>query len=1297
MKFDSNSLKEAISTCLSIDQPLLHKQLRSIERAQRRRQGAKARADLMRLSEVIEVSRSRRERREKLRPQPQYPDELPICERRAEIADAIAAHQVVVICGETGSGKSTQLPKLCLELGRGASGMIGHTQPRRIAARSVAARLAEELNTEVGHVVGYKVRFSDRTHPDTYIKVVTDGMLLAELRQDPGLAAYDTLIIDEAHERSLNIDFLLGYLKQLLARRPELKLIITSATIDPERFSRHFDGAPVIEVSGRTYPVEVRYRPLGENGHAAEEGRLQQGVLDAVDELSQLGAGDMLVFMPGERDIRETAESLRKHHPPHTEIVPLFARLSAAEQSRVFRPHDGRRIVIATNVAETSLTVPGIHYVIDAGTARISRYSHRSKVQRLPIERISQASADQRAGRCGRVAAGVCIRLYSETEYSSAPTFTDPEIQRTNLASVILEMKTLRLGEIEAFPFVDPPDRRYINDGYKVLHEIGALDERRQLTKIGRRLIRLPLDPRIARMVFGAVDYQCLSEVLVIAAGLSVQDPRERPLDAQQAADKAHREFEDTRSDFIGYLNIWDAFNECYRHLSQNKMRKWCSERFLSYRRMREWRDIHRQLKIQIGEIGMRENQQPSDYASLHKALLTGLLGNIALLQEGREYHGARGNKLRLFPGSALVQRLPKWIVAAEIIETSKLYAHTVARIEPQWIEEVGSHLLKRSCFDPHWDARSGRVTAFERATLYGILVQPKRRVDYSRCNPREAREIFIRRALVEGGWNGRAEFIPHNRGLIATVKQLEDKTRRNDIMSAPEVLYRFYDERVPEGISDVRRFERWYRQAANADAQLLHMTTDMLMRRDANEVTEAQYPATLNVDGMTFPLSYRFSPGEPDDGVTMTVPLAALNQVDATRAQWLVPGMLHEKIVALIKSLPKRLRRHFVPAADFADACWGALQAREDPEKTSLIDALTAHLRRMTGVAVPLAAWQVERLPGHLVMKFRIVDDSGACVAIGSDIALLQAELGERARSGFARQPANGIEREGVVDWDFGDLPRTIEVGRQGTAVKGFPALVDQRESISVAVFDNRERAEAQHRAGVRRLFGLAVADKIKYIRKNLPGMERMCLHYAPVGRCDELRDDLIDAAVDRVFVQGAELPRSERAFRERVEAGAPHLVSAANELCTLVDQVLTEYHGVKRRLSRPLSPLYLESISDMKDQLEHLVYAGFLIRTPARWLCHYPRYLKAMGARLDDLPERPARDKERGRQIGPFWEECKARMERAGHAPDAGLERFRWLLEEFRVSLFAQRLGTAEPVSAKRLERCLETAGTP
>lgn len=1294
-----DELNSALDDVMPADRVALRARLAGLRR--RAQKGQPVDRGLPALAADIEAARHRRAQRAGRLPRPEYPLDLPVVARREDIKAAIAAHQVVIVCGETGSGKTTQLPKICLELGRGVDGLIGHTQPRRIAARSLAARIAEELHSAVGQAVGFKVRFSDHVGPDTHIKVMTDGILLAETQGDPDLLAYDTLIIDEAHERSLNVDFLLGYLRRLLPRRPDLKLIITSATIDPERFSRHFGDAPIIEVSGRTYPVEIRYRPLlaeDEDGQDRDRG---QALLAAVDELAREGPGDMLVFLPGEREIREAAELLRKHHPPQTEVLPLFGRLSAGQQAEVFRPHSGRRIVLATNVAETSLTVPGIRYVIDTGLARISRYSYRTKVQRLPIEPVSRASANQRSGRCGRLGPGVCIRLYSEADYNARPAFTEPEILRTNLASVILQMLALKLGGIEDFPFVEPPDARYIRDGFKLLHELGAVDEDDRLTDLGRQLARLPVDVRIGRMILAGRDEHCLREILIIAAALSVPDPRERPMDRQQAADEKHKQFADEQSDFLGFVKLWNFYREQAKHLSQAKLRKLCQTHFISYVRMREWHDIHAQLHGLAAEMGMRLNEAEGGYEPIHRALLTGLLGNIAFRTDAHEYTGARGVTLNIFPGSALFRKQPKWIVAAELVETARRYARTVARIEPEWVERLAGHLIKRSYSDPHWEKKRGHVVASERTTLYGLVLTPSRKIDYGRVDPVESREVFIRQALVAGELNSKAAFLAHNRKLIEEVLELEAKSRRRDVLVDEELLYRFFDERIPAHVCSGPQFERWYKQASDKERDALELTRDHLMQHEAAGVTAEDFPTHIEVNGLRLALEYHFEPGHIDDGVTVKVPVAALNQLDRRRFDWLVPGLLEEKLVALIKSLPKSLRRHFVPAPDFARAAKSALIpacripfGRESslPEREGgLLTRFAQELGRMTGTDIPADAWQPDQLPPHLSMNFHIIDANGRLIARGRDLDALKRQVGGQAVASFERLPTAQYEREDLTDWEIGELPEFVEIRQQGLTLRGYPALVADKDGIHLRLLDAPDKARTAHRAGVLALFRQRAAKSLRYLERNLPGMQQMCLHYAAAGPCEKLKADLLQRITElALYADDAPVPRDRESFDVAAARAERQLVTVGSQVCRAVGDALAEYHAIQKRIKGAITPAWLAALNDIRDQLEHLIYTGFMLDTPLARLEHLPRYLKAVTKRLDRLQQNPARDRPLMLQLEPHWQKCRQRLDAArqrGTMPDE-LQHYRWLIEEFRVSLFAQELGTAEKVSAKRLD---------
>jgi len=1271
-------------------------------------------------------------------PKPVYPQDLPVVGRREEIARAIRGHQVVIVCGETGSGKTTQLPKICLDLGRGVAGMIGHTQPRRIAARTVATRIASELNSPMGDAVGYKIRFSENVSAGTYVKLMTDGILLAETQGDPSLREYDTIIIDEAHERSLNIDFLLGYLKQLLPIRPQLKLIVTSATINAQRFSAHFHGAPVVEVSGRMYPVEVRYHPLvslesplpdqrSADDEDKDEGDIEQAILNAVDEAIRGGPGDVLIFLPGEREIRETAEALRKHafsgpgtgtgHGGGAEILPLFARLSHSEQERVFKQGGSglRRIVLATNVAETSLTVPGIRYVIDTGVARLNRYSYRNKVEQLQVEKISRASANQRAGRCGRVMSGVCIRLYDEEDYLARPEFTDPEILRSSLAAVILRMKSLKIGAVENFPFLDPPPPRMIVDGYQLLAELGAVDESNALTSIGWRMARFPIDPKIARIILAAKEEHCLSEVLIIASALSVQDPRERPFEQREASDRAHEHFQDERSDFMGYLKLWVFFDELLKHKKSNrKLIEQCHEHFLSHRRMREWREVHGQLHTLVAEFGMRPNQVPASYDEIHRALLAGLLGNIGFKsEEDGEYLGPRGIKFSIFPGSVLKKSKPKWVMAAELTETAKLYARNVAKIDPLWIEKIAGKLCKKHYFDPHWEKGLAQVSAFERVTLYGLTVMPKRRVYYGNINPREAREIFIREALVAGEYACRAPFFRHNRELIADVAALEHKTRRPDVLVGEERIFGFYDALIPEGICDGASFEKWRREAERKTPRLLYLTREYLMRHGAENVTEARFPDSVAADGVSLPLAYRFEPGHVLDGVTLTVPLPLLNKLDAAQFDYLVPGLIREKVTWYLKALPKQIRRQVVPISDFVTHFLEYLDAdvidsAPGPGRVTLTEALVQFIRARTGISVAAESWRNEEPPSHLLTNYRVVDDAGQELAMSRNLAQLKAQLGQAAQLTFARSDSGErapIERDDVKGWDFGDLPEEINFTRGGKRLTGFPALVESEGKVSIQLFDTREGAQAGMRGGVRQLLRLELKEQMKQLEKNLSGQNRYlgqaALQLHPLIPPGKLIEDIIEAVADRAFIGEDTPPRTEKDFiaqRQRARARLPAVTEA---MARLVQAIGNECQALLGKLSssgatgvKPKAEPATRLNGQLRAQLEALVYPGFLSATPWDRLPHLPRYLKAMILRLEKYPGNPERDARHSAAIAGLWNQYEQRREKHRKAgiSDPHLCEFRWQIEELRVSLFAQELKTPYPVSVKRLQKLWE-----
>jgi ATP-dependent helicase HrpA len=1231
-------------------------------------------------------------------PEPEFDPALPISVKRGEIARAIASQQVVIVCGETGSGKTTQLPKICLALGRGVDGLIGHTQPRRIAARATAARIAQELGTELGQAIGFKVRFTDRTSRSSYVKLMTDGILLAETQGDPELRQYDTLIIDEAHERSLNIDFLLGYVRELLPRRPDLKLIITSATLDAERFARHFDAAPAIEVSGRLHPVEVRYRPPAPDADGGID--LDEAIVDAVDECARAGPGDVLVFLPGEREIREAAEALRKHHPPHTEILPLYARLSAADQERVFKPHSGRRIVLATNVAETSLTVPGIRYVVDPGLARLKRYSYRNKVEQLQVERISQAAATQRAGRCGRVAAGVCIRLYDEADFAKRPPFTEPEILRASLAAVILRMKSLGLGAVEAFPFIDPPAPRAIADGYALLQELGAVDDRNALTEIGRRLARLPVDPRIGRVVLAAKDEGSLPEALVIAAALAVQDPRERPMDHAQAADDAQRKFADEKSDFLAYLKLWTFFDAGLHHESNRKLQRACRDHFLSFSRMREWRDIHSQLKELVGELGWKVAEPKPDagqHARVHRALLSGLLGNVGLKVEegspadakgGAPYLGARGIKFWIHPGSALAKKGPRWLIAAELTETTRLYARCTAGIEPEWVERIGAHLIKRSHSAPHWEKKRAEVVTLERGTLYGLPVYANRRVSYGPIDPVAARELFIRQALVDGDWETRAPFFVHNRRLVREIETLEHKSRRPDVLVDDELIYAFYDSLIPGGIYSGAAFDVWREQAERKNPTLLFLERADLMRHAAAGITTELFPHQLEMAGRPFALEYLHDPGGPRDGVTMTVPLIALNQVGAARCEWLVPGLLKDKVQRLAKSLPQKVRHQFGSLPEFAAEFTAAVPPAEVP----LAEAIARYARESRNVAVALDGFRPETLPVHLAMNFRVVDEHGRQLAIGRNLAQLRAELGDRAGARFADVAGATAALTGRTDWSFGELAEMMEIRRGTQTLIGYPALVDRGDTVDLEVLDSPEKARAAHRAGLRRLFMLRLKEQAKYIERSLPGLQAMALQFAALGDANDLRRQLVAAAFDRTCL-AEPLPQDQAAFARRADEARSRVALIAQELARLVGTVLAEHHALAKKLqAAKASP---DAVRDIEAQVGRLMPKDFIVATPWERLQRFPVYLKAASARLDKLRADPARDRRAAAELAPLatqWLREDARQRKTGSV-DPRLEQFRWLLEELRVQLFAQELRTPAPVSSKRLAKLWQT----
>ena len=1310
-----------------------------------------------------------------------FPESLPVSGKREEITAAMQAHQVVIVCGETGSGKTTQLPKIALAMGRGKLNyppgqgrLIGHTQPRRIAASSVAKRIAEELKTPLGDVVGYKVRFQDRLSRDASVKLMTDGILLAETQTDPLLKAYDTIIIDEAHERSLNIDFLLGYLRQLLPRRPDLKVVITSATIDAQRFADYFASsapppgrpkagaapsggsddaqrgawgpvtpAPVIMVSGRMFPVEQRYRPFEES----RDYDLNDAIADGVDELwrNPHSAGDILVFLPGEREIREAADHLRKHlaHQPlfrNAEVLPLFARLSQAEQDRIFDGHTGRRIVLATNVAETSLTVPGIRYVIDAGTARVKRYSFRNKVEQLMVEPVSQAAANQRAGRCGRVADGICIRLYDESDFLGRARFTDPEILRSSLAAVILRMKALHLGTIESFAFIEPPQGRAIADGYQLLAELGAVDDDNELTPVGRNLARLPLDPRVGRMILEAKERQALDEVLVIASALSVQDVRDRPMDKQAQADQAHAKFDDEKSEFSGYLKLWKWLGDVRgghgtdHKLSNRQYENLLRENYVNIRRVREWRDIHSQLHSVVGEQKWVLNDKPASYEQLHLSMLCGLLGNIGIKSEEDDWYlGARGIKFYRHPGARLSKKPGRWIVAAELVETTRLFGRGIANIEPQWVEQVAGHLLKKQLLDPHWEKKAAQVTALERATLYGLVIYNGRRVNFGRADPVTAREIFIREALVAGNWDTKLPFLPANLKLIQQVQDLEHKARRQDVLVDEELIYAFYDQQLPAGICTGAACEHWYKDEVRKQPQLLLLTREELMRHEAAGITTQSFPKTLRLGGVDCLATYLHEPGDARDGVTVDVPLFALNQVNEERCEWLVPGMLKDKIQALIKTLHQRPRSRLVPLPETAARFAAELLQPEKFGAGSLTDAVLKLVRDATSLDIKRNDMKLEMLPPHLFMNFRVVDEHGRQLGSGRNLGALKAELGSQARGAFqalaglktraapadaesaeTKRPAAHQGRaqaapenianqkpppartpERYTGWSFGELPELMEISKGKQTLIGFPALIDLGDAVTIEVFDEPDVAAAKHRAGLRRLFSLQIKDALKYLEKNLPELQKMATSYMLVGRAadnsgggtlEELREQIIEVALDRAFLQDP-LPTNEADFKKRIDDGRGRLTLIASEVARLAAAILTEFAAAQRKIKD--SKNAAEASADAAQQLQRLVPKRFLTVTPWAQLQHFPRYLKAIALRLEKWRADPARDAARLAELRPqeqrYW---RLVAERKG-AADARLQELRWLIEELRVSFFAQELRTPQPVSIKRLDK--------
>jgi ATP-dependent helicase HrpA len=1259
-------------------------------------------------AEVAKAEERMSERRGRM-PVVSYPEQLPVSQKKDVIAEAIRDHQVVIVAGETGSGKTTQIPKICLELGRGVRGMIGHTQPRRIAARTVAERVAEELDTPLGESVGWKVRFTDQVNPDgTFIKLMTDGILLAEIQTDRELRAYDTIIIDEAHERSLNIDFLLGYLAQLLPKRPDLKVVITSATIDPERFSRHFGDAPIIEVSGRTYPVEVRYRPLLEED--AEDADRDQitAICDAVEELQAEGKGDILVFLSGEREIRDTADALVKKNYRFTEVLPLYARLSHAEQHRVFQPHTGRRIVLATNVAETSLTVPGIKYVIDPGFARISRYSHRTKVQRLPIEPISQASANQRKGRCGRTSDGICIRLYSEEDFLARPEFTDAEILRTNLASVILQMTAAGLGDIEKFPFIDPPDHRNIRDGVQLLQELGALDPaqkdaRKRLTDTGRKLAQLPVDPRLARMVLEADKNGCVREVMVIAAALSIQDPRERPADKQTQADQQHARFKDETSDFLAYLNLWRYVREQQKERGSSSFRRMCKQEYLNFLRIREWQDIYSQLRTVAKQMGIHLNEEDAPDDRVHVSLLAGLLSHLGMkdVKDGNknEYLGARNAKFAIFPGSALFKKQPRFVMSAELVETSRLWARVNAKIEPEWVEPLAGHLLKRTYSEPHWEKDQAAVMAYEKVTLYGVPIVAQRKVNYGRVDPEVSRELFIRNALVEGDWRTHHKFFADNRKLLSEVEELEHRARRRDIVVDDETLFDFYDQRVPEHVVSGAHFDSWWKHKRHEQPDFLDFEREMLIRESAEAVTKDDYPDSWRQGQLKFRVTYQFEPGADADGVTVHIPLQVLNQVTDEGFDWQIPGLREELVTELIRSLPKPIRRNYVPAPNFAKRFLDAAVPLQEPLTTTM----ARELKRMVGVPFEADDFDWSRVPEHLRITFRIVDERRRKLAEDKDLETLKLRLKPKAREALSqaaaatasRQGGESLERKGLTDWTIGSLTRVFETRRAGQPVKAYPALVDDGDTVSVRLFDTEAEQQQAMWKGTRRLILRNIpVNPAKFASEKLTNPQKLALSANPHGSIQALFDDCAMAAADKLIGDFGGPAWDEESYRKLYDKVRAEIVDTTVRTVAQVQQVLAAWQAAERRLKALRSPALLANLADVRTQLDGLVKPGFVTEAGLRRLPDLMRYLIAVDRRLQQMPTSVQRDTTRMEKVHEMQDEYAWLLEQMpqGRPVPSQVLDVRWMIEELRVSYFAHALGTAYPISDKRIVKAID-----
>ncbi|MDH5484753.1 MAG: ATP-dependent RNA helicase HrpA [Gammaproteobacteria bacterium] len=1206
-----------------------------------------------------------------------YPTELPVSHKKEEIKNLFMENQVIIVCGETGSGKTTQLPKICLESGYGKRGIIGHTQPRRLAARSVANRIAEELGTELGQTIGYKVRFNDQVSSGSQVKLMTDGILLSEINHDPYLNQYDCLIIDEAHERSLNIDFILGYLKLLLPKRPDLKLVITSATIDPQRFSKHFNDAPVIEVSGRTYPVEILYRPLIQEGQDRSID-LQQGIANAIEELSSHGRGDILVFLSGERDIKDTANFLKKQNYDHTEILTLIARLSITEQTRIFKTSARRRIILSTNIAETSLTVPGIKYVIDSGLARISRYSWKNKIQRLPIEPVSQASANQRKGRCGRTSNGTCIRLYSEDDFNQRDEFTQPEIQRTNLASVILQMENNHLGHIENFPFLEAPDNRLIKDGYRLLFELGAFNTKNKLTKTGRTLYKLPIEPRFARILIEANHESSLTEALIIISALSIQDPRERPLDKRQQAHEKHRQFEDKHSDFITLLNIWTAFHDQKSQLTNNKLRTWCSENYLSWPRIREWLDTHKQIKQILNKLGFSFNQTPANYDQIHRALLSGLLGHVGLKTDESEYQTTRNRKFHIFPGSSLAKSRPKYVMSAEILETSRVYAHFVAKIDLDWVLRKASHLLKHSYQNPHWSKKSSTVKAYRQSSLYGLIIQQAKIVNYGDINPVESREIFIQSALIEGHLNTSAFFYKHNHELVDSIKTLEAKQRKSNILTDDADLFQFYATHLPNGIYSGALLDKWLQ--TNDGRQLL-FDQGLVTGNGINNICAENYPDHILINNVNFPLEYSLNPAGHNDGITVITPAAAIMTLDPDLCEWLIPGLLHEKITALIRSLPKSLRRYFVPAPDFATACIKSLT----PVSSPLISTVSNQLTKMTGITIPYDAWRPELLNDYLFLNFRVIDETGNILKESRNLLALQETYKDHHQNNIHKNIDQGLDH---VDPEIlNDFPGCYESNSSGIKLTVYPALTKEKNKVALRIYYSKIDAANAHYAGIRQLYINNIALSLSKFKRQFVNLDKICVIFRKVDSCSNITIDIYHLIIDELFT--SKTVSSTGDFNRNITHGLSHIETSCKNWSDLLTKIGTEYNEVMKKLnSMPLQ--LLDSSNDIREQLSYLVFPGFISETPDSWLIHYPRFLKAINYRLQKIQSAPLDDRKKRLEFSDLWSQYRQRADdlKVKGRNSSQLNYYRWLLEEFRVSLYAQHLKTSLPISTRRLK---------